>query len=212
MSGEGGAAVLGEAAVLDEAAVLVVCTGNVCRSPLIERLLRLRLGGDVPVVVSSAGTRALVGEPMTAEATDELVALGGDPGGSAGRRLAASHVADADLVVTATRAHRGEAVSLHPRGLRYTFTLRELARLLVDADLSALPDDPVERVRALPALAASRRGFAPPGEPTADDVDDPIGRSRDYYRRTTNQIVPAVQTIVTAVLGATTSDASSAAR
>ncbi|GMA87571.1 hypothetical protein GCM10025868_28210 [Angustibacter aerolatus] len=52
------------------ARVLVVCTGNVCRSPLVERLLRQRLGTDA-VDVSSAGTQALVGEPMTDPAAAE---------------------------------------------------------------------------------------------------------------------------------------------
>lgn len=189
----------------EPARILVVCTGNVCRSPLAERLLRHRLtaelGPDAPVDVASAGTRGLVGEPMTPEAAAELLSLGGDPVGSAGRRLSASLVAEADLVVTAARAHRGEVAQLHPKALRYTFTLRELARLLVDADLAQLPDDPADRVRALPALAAGRRGFVHQVEPDDDDVQDPIGRSREVYRTTTSLIVPAVEVLVGAIAG-----------
>ena len=44
--------------------ILTVCTGNICRSPLAEGLLRMVLGG-LDVTVQSAGTAALVGEPMT---------------------------------------------------------------------------------------------------------------------------------------------------
>ena len=52
--------------------VLFVCTGNVCRSPAAERLLRRDLdemaggfGGLSGVHISSAGTGALVGEPIS---------------------------------------------------------------------------------------------------------------------------------------------------
>lgn len=51
--------------------ILVVCTGNICRSPLAAAMLRLQLPTGVPkeaVQVQSAGTRALVGQP-----TDETV-------------------------------------------------------------------------------------------------------------------------------------------
>ncbi|MFN2560552.1 MAG: low molecular weight phosphatase family protein, partial [Jatrophihabitans sp.] len=45
-------------------AVLFVCTGNVCRSPLAERLMRARLAPGLPVAVSSAGTMGLSGYPI----------------------------------------------------------------------------------------------------------------------------------------------------
>ena len=44
--------------------VLTVCTGNVCRSPLAEALLRERLA-PLDIRVRSAGTRALIGSAMT---------------------------------------------------------------------------------------------------------------------------------------------------
>ena len=43
--------------------ILAVCTGNVCRSPAVERLLASKLGPTVSV--SSAGTHALVGHPIS---------------------------------------------------------------------------------------------------------------------------------------------------
>ena len=42
--------------------ILTVCTGNICRSPAVERLLTRKLGPTVSV--SSAGTHALVGHPI----------------------------------------------------------------------------------------------------------------------------------------------------
>lgn len=46
--------------------ILVLCTGNICRSPLATALLRLQLEADGcagRIQVQSAGTRALVGQP-----------------------------------------------------------------------------------------------------------------------------------------------------
>lgn len=47
--------------------ILVVCTGNICRSPLAEAMLRLQLrsdGRDRIAQVRSAGTRALIDKPV----------------------------------------------------------------------------------------------------------------------------------------------------
>lgn len=190
----------------DPARILVVCTGNVCRSPLAERLLRARLSDRLAerhdrVVVSSAGVRALVGSSMTEEAASELRSLGGDADAFVSRQLTAELVNESDLVLAATRQHRSDAVSLAPRALRSAFTLRELHRLLRDADVSGLPADPADRLRELVGLARGRRGFVPPAVEGDDDVSDPYGRSAQTYAATTKQIVPAVEFLVGAVAG-----------
>jgi protein-tyrosine phosphatase len=194
------------AALSPPARILVVCTGNVCRSPLAERLLVARLTTRLGersdrVQVGSAGVRALVGSSMTVDAAAELRALSGDDEGFVSRQLTVDLLADADLVLAATRQHRSEAVSRCPKALRYSFTLRELHRLLVDADLSGLPSDPADRVRELVALARGRRGFVPPADEGEDDVADPYGRSAQDYAATTQQIVPAVELLADAIAG-----------
>jgi protein-tyrosine phosphatase len=192
--------------VSEPARILVVCTGNVCRSPLIERLLVSRLAQRLGersdrVEVGSAGVRALVGSSMTVEAAAELRALAGDDAGFVSRQLTVDLLSDADLVLAATRQHRSEAVSRCPKVLRRAFTLRELHRLLVDADLSALPSDPADRVRDLVDLARRRRGFVPPAEEGEDDVTDPYGGSPQAYAATTRQIVPATELLADAIAG-----------
>jgi protein-tyrosine phosphatase len=159
--------------------VLHVCTGNICRSPMAERLMRSMLDAAWPeqaprFVIESAGTWGHSGSPMEPHALTTLAGLGADGTGFLARELVADHVAGADLVLGATRDHRAAAVVLHPRAAARTFTLREFARLTRDVDAAGLPDhDAVERARALVRAAAARRGLVPPTRPGDDDLADP---------------------------------------
>jgi protein-tyrosine phosphatase len=157
--------------------VLVVCLGNLCRSPLAERLLRLRLADSRGVRVSSAGVRAVVGAPMDASAALELTRLGGDPSDFVARQLTAELVTDADLVLAATRQLRSQVVELAPTALRRTFTLRELAALLEERPW---PSDPAD-LRALVTAAADWRGSVADRD-DALDVPDPIGGPASLHR------------------------------
>jgi protein-tyrosine phosphatase len=112
-----------------------VCTGNICRSPFIERLLQLRLdqrwldegglderrpgrdGSDRTILVHSAGTGALTGWAMEGNGRRRSsVAHGGDPAGFRARALTPALIAESDLVLTATRTHRGKGGSDVPKG------------------------------------------------------------------------------------------------
>ncbi|MGN6474409.1 MAG: hypothetical protein ACTHK4_12285 [Mycobacteriales bacterium] len=179
--------------------VLFVCTGNICRSPYAERLLRLRLdnllGPEAKrIEVSSVGTHALVGEGMMPEAAETLVRAGGDPDGFEARALEPHHLEASDLVLGMTREHRAAAVMLLPRASSRTVTLREYARLLTRVKRSDLPSgaDPVERFRAVTAAAFGRRGFAPPRDPFDDDVPDPFGGPMAAYERAAAMIDKAL--------------------
>ena len=159
--------------------VLHVCTGNVCRSPIAEALmrsgLRSRLGeGADRFVVESAGTWGHSGSPMEAHALSALAALGLDGQAFRARELVAEHVAQADLVLCATHEHREAVVVLQPGAGGRTFTLRELGRLSAAVDPASLPSgDPVARARALVAQAAAGRDATPATHPRDDDLADP---------------------------------------
>lgn len=181
--------------------VLVVCTGNICRSPFAERLLRARLderfGPEAKLIeVSSAGTGALVGEPMMAESADTLRRYGGDPAGFVARALELEQIAAADLVLGLTRAHRSAAVTMMPRASAKTVTLREYARLLSGvsrADLASPGLDLADRFRAVTSAAFGRRGFAPPKDPSDDDVPDPFGGPMAAYEKAAALIDQALE-------------------
>ena len=143
--------------------VLVVCTGNVCRSPYVERLLTHALR-DTAVVVRSAGTGALVGAPVDPGSAVRLEAAGAEPGGFAARQLEPRDVAEADLVLAATRQHLSSVVPLHPAALRYGFALRDLADLLSAVEFTEIDRGPGAtgspgslRPRSAP-VAGSRHG------------------------------------------------------
>lgn len=184
--------------------VLVVCTGNVCRSPVAEQVLRARFGERV-ARFSSAGTYALVGQQMPEQAQELARRLGAQPGPlHAPRLLDADLIARADLVLALTREHRAEIVRLLPRANRSTVTLREAARLL--ESLAAAPPEELDlaRLRALPLpdalrelvpLALAERGFATPSDPADDDVVDPYRQSQEVYDESGRQIADAIDRI-----------------
>ncbi|WP_395243862.1 low molecular weight phosphatase family protein [Agromyces sp. MMS24-K17] len=179
-----------------EVRVLVVCTGNVCRSPIAEQVLRARLAAaGVDATVSSAGTAALVGAPMTEEAAARSRRLGGDPSGHIAVEVTAEMLRDVDLVLTATRAHRAAVARLEPRAIRRSFTLLEFSRLA-----AAGAAEPVDGfVEYVAAVAAARGIVPPPLEPADDDIVDPYGRGPGIYDVAASLIDRAVDQVVRAL-------------
>ena len=92
--------------------ILTVCTGNICRSPVAERLLQAGLDQVRPdaFVVRSAGTRAMVGDPIQPSSADIVRTYGGTPDGFAARQLTPKILRESDLVLAMTAKHRGELV------------------------------------------------------------------------------------------------------
>jgi protein-tyrosine phosphatase len=177
---------------MDNYRILMVCTGNICRSPLMERLFVARLhdrlapGEADRFRVSSSGTWAMTGEPIAAEAAATLEDLGGDPSGFAARELDASELAGTDLILTATREHRARVVAAEPEVADRTVTARQFARLLgpvtaAEIDRLAPGSDPVERMREIASAAFAQRGLVPIADEADDDVPDPYGRDRAAY-------------------------------
>ncbi|WP_018535361.1 low molecular weight phosphatase family protein [Streptomyces sp. HmicA12] len=195
----------------DSFRILHVSTGNVCRSPITERLTRHalsdRLGDPLAggLVVESAGTWGHEGAPMEANAETVLEDFGADASGFVGRELLDDHVIRADLVLTATRDHRAQVISMgHSAGLR-TFTLKEFTRLVRAIDPATLPDPleagVVERARSLVRAAAALRGWLLAPSVEADEVYDPYGAPLPFFRSVGSEISEALDPVVSALTG-----------
>jgi protein-tyrosine phosphatase len=169
--------------------ILFVCHANLCRSPLAEHLARCALddafGSEAAsVTVASAGTHAYGGSPMHEHSATVLAENGADSAGFLNRRVEASLLTGADLVLTAGRAQRSACAELAPESLRRTFTLRQFARLVtVVPDAPALvTGPPSERLHTLVKQARAHRHLAPVAPPAEDELADPVGRPVDAFR------------------------------
>lgn len=94
--------------------ILVVCTGNTCRSPLAEALLRSALGTRASI--SSAGTGAWEGAPATEGAYLVGLENGLDLSGHRAQMLTRELVAEADLILTMSRHHAARVADLGGSG------------------------------------------------------------------------------------------------
>lgn len=108
--------------------ILVVCTGNVCRSPYIERRLSAALS-KTDISVSSAGTGALVGSDMDSRVAHRLRELGLSSDGFEARQLTPEIARSADLILAATREHRSSIVRMESSVLRRTYALADFSDL-----------------------------------------------------------------------------------
>lgn len=172
--------------------ILVVCTGNICRSPMGEVLLKRALSeaGYAEVEVASSGTWGLTGRPATDDAVEVMREHGVDLGGHAACSLQRSDIEDADLVLAMTSVHLREIEELAPGTSRKVFLIKELAEL----DLPEVPADAFTEDR-LEAMCGATR----PQWRRALDLDDPMGRPRFAYERAAEQIAEGIEHLTRAL-------------
>jgi protein-tyrosine-phosphatase len=177
--------------------LLIVCTGNICRSALAERVGRAYLdevlGEDVAAVeLLSAGTHAVVDSEMHPFSALVLCGFGAEAGDFRAQQLVDAHAMNADLTLTMTRAHRRDVLALAPRAMARTFTLLEAAELLdlVGEGAEVTGADLPERARSLVALMATARAQRQGGP--QDDVPDPIGQPVEVHQEAGDAIVAAL--------------------
>lgn len=173
--------------------VVVLCTANICRSPMGEALLADRLvAAGVVATVSSAG-QLESGVAPPPEAVAAMVPYGLDTAGHRSRRLTAADIEGADLVVAMARMHVRHAVVLVPEAWPRIFTLKEVVRL----GTASGPRHPGESLEAwLGRIGDGRQRAALLGESEVDDVADPIGGSPEAYAATAAVIADLVGRLV----------------
>ena len=184
--------------------VAFLCTGNICRSPVAERIFRARLRNDAPVTVWSAGTAGLAGYGIDPPSADALRELGIDPAGHVGQRLDLERLRGADLVLTASAEHRATVLHGLPTLMSRAFTLREFARLAAGlvprptADPAQSGPDAASLRRTVRAVAGLR-GRVAVVDPSVDEIPDPYGRDAEVARQCVASISAAIDDVLTAL-------------
>jgi len=134
--------------------VLFVCTGNSCRSPMAEGLLKKYLSqlGKGDIEVKSAGMGALDGFTPTDETIEVMKKEGVDLSGFKSKALTKELVKEADLILVMEVKHKEQIRRIEPEAEGKTYLLKEFQM----GGKSSYPEDP--------------------------NVPDPIGKSLDYYK------------------------------
>lgn len=106
--------------------ILLVCTGNTCRSPMAEAVLKKITEGDGSVQVLSGGLSACEGEGASKNAVLAMRERGLDISAYKAKNIGAAVAAEADLILTMTQAHRDMMIYMFGENVVYkTYTLLE---------------------------------------------------------------------------------------
>ncbi len=164
--------------MVEDFRIVVLCMGNICRSPMAEGILRARLAErGVRAVVESAG-RLDGGREAARHGVEVLADRGIDITAHRSRRTSPDILSPAGLVLAMAREHVRDAVALDPSVWPRAFTLKELVRRGEPAG----PRHPEQSLDAwLHARHEGRERRDLLGESPLDDIADPYGRSREAF-------------------------------
>lgn len=180
--------------------ILLVCTGNVCRSPAAEFLLADQLGTTARTfTIRSAGTRAVANAPIDPIISSLLLRRGVETIHFSSRELDIRMVESADLILTASTNHRAAVARLHPAALHKTLTLKQLARYApFILESGSGPADASQRIPWLLSAVPRARARARKED---DSIADPRGRSRRHYEAAVDELAQACATIASLLAG-----------
>ena len=167
--------------MISGAEVLVVCTANVCRSPMAQALLGRRLadlGSDT--TVRSAGMLG-DGNPPYPEVVSAMAGYGLDVSSHRSRRVTPEDLERADLTLAMARENLRHAVVTAPTVWSQSFTLRELVRRGAAVGGRARGET---LAGWLARVHEGRERAALLGDSPDDDVADPAGGPCQRYAET----------------------------
>ncbi|MFJ7934303.1 low molecular weight protein arginine phosphatase [Sporosarcina sp. NPDC096371] len=112
--------------------IYLICTGNTCRSPMAEAILRSR--GIDNVNVRSAGIYAQDGQQISPHATT-LIEEANMPHTPWSRMISSEDLEWADVVLTMTEAHKMALLYSYPTMKQKTFTLKNFVKFGAGEDV-----------------------------------------------------------------------------
>jgi protein-tyrosine-phosphatase len=183
--------------------ILIVCTGNTCRSPMAESMLKdLAARNGKSLEVRSAGIAALSGRPVSPHAVQTLKKRNlSVPGPST--MLSPGDIAWADLILTLTTGHKRAILERHPEAVCKTFTLKEYAirgEAAMDdiAEAERLYSEWQVRQALGQDLSDAERArlFELQRRIPDFDIADPFGGPLAFYEQCADEIEDALLTVV----------------
>lgn len=197
--------------------VLLVCTGNTCRSPMAEAMLKdMAARAGLSIEVRSAGVGAIDGYPPSPHAA-RVLAQRKLPEAGLSRALNGELVEWADLILAMTASHKQAIVQRHPDAVGKTYTLKEFA-MQGDSRM----DDVAEAERLYGEMqirhamgqrideADRERLMALQRDLPDFDIADPFGGSLGMYERSADEIHEALRRVVELLAGSQGTDRSDA--
>ncbi|NPV54587.1 MAG: low molecular weight protein arginine phosphatase [Firmicutes bacterium] len=192
--------------------VLVICTGNTCRSPMAEAMLREGFrslkpskeqgegasgpgAGTDGIEVISAGLYAPEGAPASPFAVEVMKERGLDISGHRARSITRQLVEDADIILTMTDDHKRSLVAMYPEARDKVLSIKEFAVGKGFPIGEGFADE-----------AGDKPGGGRPGDGDGagdgyGDIADPYGKSIDIYRAVADEIGDAVERIISRFKG-----------
>jgi protein-tyrosine phosphatase len=167
-----------------------------------ELLFRSWVSPDEDVVISSAGVQALVGHGIDRSSASALGQLGIDPSRHRARQFEPWMAVEADLILTAERAHRDQVMTELPSAFRRTFTMKEFARLASHVSQG--------NARDVVAQAAGIRGIHGPVSEGDDNMPDPYKGKIRQAKSIAQQVTETVRATI-AVLNLSAEQATTSA-
>ncbi len=121
---------------MDNRHVVFVCTGNICRSPIAEYMLRDHMGEDSGWTVSSAGVMSGMGAPASVHAVQVMEEEGVDMHKHRSMPLSSDLIDLASVLVVMTGGHAEQIEHLFPEAREKVFLLTSFDENAVNRDIA----------------------------------------------------------------------------
>jgi len=106
--------------------IMFVCTGNICRSAMADKMLAKRVKEEnLNIEVYSSGTFAENGDYPTVEAIEAMEEYGVDLKQHRATNIRRSNIEEMDLILCATTTHKNMVLQLYPNLAGQVYTMKE---------------------------------------------------------------------------------------